>query len=117
VAAAMWSVHRFAWSRNWVFLGDVAVGSFAILLPLFLCLTCFHITGCIVSDSGLCTGTLFGGVPWVTRGYMGAFVPADYASPCPGFNRGKTAPGGGRGSRSPRFFTPFHLVLLYSLPK
>jgi len=35
------------------------------------------------------------------KGYIGAFVPADYASPCPGFNRGKTAPGGGRGSRSP----------------
>jgi len=49
------------------FLGDVAVGSFAILLPLFLRLTHFRVTGCIVSDSGLCTGTFFGGVPWVTR--------------------------------------------------
>ena len=35
------------------------------------------------------------------KGYIGAFVPADYASPCPGFNCGKTTPGGGRGSRSP----------------
>jgi len=83
------------------FFGDVAVRLFAVLLPLFLCFTCFRITGCIVSGSGLCTGALYGGVPWVTRGYMGTFVPVDYASPCPGFNRGKTAPGGGRGSRSP----------------
>jgi len=35
-------------------------------------------------------------------GYMGAFVPVAYASPCPSFNRGKIAPGGGRGSRSPQ---------------
>jgi len=28
-------------------------------------------------------------------GYMGAFVPVVYTSPCPGFNRGKTVPGGG----------------------
>jgi len=34
-------------------------------------------------------------------GYTGAFVPVAYASPCPSFNRGKIAPGGGRGSRSP----------------
>jgi len=65
------------------FFGDVAVGLFAVLLPLFLCLTHFCVTGCIVSGSGLCTGALYGGVPWVTRGYMGAFVPADYTSPCP----------------------------------
>ena len=36
--------------------------------------------------------------PWVT---WGAFVHVAIASPCPGFNRGKNAPGGGRGSRSP----------------
>ena len=34
-------------------------------------------------------------------GYAGAFVPVVCTSPCPGFNRGKIAPGGGRGSRSP----------------
>jgi len=36
-----------------------------------------------------------------SMGYMGAFVPVVYTSPCPSFNLGKTAPGGGRGSRSP----------------
>ena len=45
------------------------------------------------------------------KGYIGAFVPADYASPCPGFNHGKTAPGGGRGSRSPE--TWLYLLLLF----
>jgi len=31
----------------------------------------------------------------------GTFVHVGCASPCPGFNRGKIAPGGGRGSRGP----------------
>ena len=43
----------------------------------------------------------FQSFPWVT---WGAFVHVAIASPCPGFNRGKNAPGGGRGSRSPRIF-------------
>jgi len=38
----------------------------------------------------------------VSLGYLGALVHAAFTTPCPGFNHGKTAPGGGRGSRSPR---------------
>ena len=45
------------------FLGDVAVGSFAILLPLFLCFICFQFTEHIISDYGQCIGTLYVGVP------------------------------------------------------
>jgi len=37
----------------------------------------------------------------VSLGYLGALVHVAFATPCPGFNHGKTAPGGGRGSRSP----------------
>ena len=45
-----------------LFLGDMAVGSFAVLLPLFLCLThLHHWFYCLWS--GLCTGALYGGVP------------------------------------------------------
>lgn len=83
------------------FFGDMAVGLFAVLLPLFLCLTYFCVTGCVVSSSGLCIGALYGGIPWVTRDYMGAFVSADYTSSCPGFNHRKPMPGGGCSSRSP----------------
>jgi len=37
----------------------------------------------------------------VSLGYPGALVHVAFTTPCPGFNRGKTAPGGGHGSRSP----------------
>jgi len=37
----------------------------------------------------------------VSLGYLGALVHVAFATPCPGFNHGKTVPGGGHGSRSP----------------
>ena len=37
----------------------------------------------------------------VSLGYPGALVHVAFTTPCPGFNHGKSAPGGGRSSRSP----------------
>jgi len=73
-----------------------------VLLPPFLCLTCFHLTKCIISGYGQYTGVLFGGVPKVYKGCVGGHLYL-WATPllAPVFNHGKTVPGGGRGSRSP----------------
>ena len=48
-----------------------------------------------------------------SEGYTGAFVHVANASPCPGFNRGKNAPGGGRGSRSPTWHILIELISIF----
>ena len=47
-------------------------------------------------------------------GYTGALVHVAITSPCPSFNRGKNAPGGGRSSRSPPTENIFALALTLS---
>ena len=73
-----------------------------VTVPVGHALSHFYFKGAI------CSLLLVGTVPWWLFYYAyvlwvtwGALVHAAYASPCPGSNRGKTAPGGGRGSRSP----------------
>ena len=71
------------------------------LLPA--CIWVVNVRGFTVSNPTLYTLMVSIGVIHYdcSVGYMGAFVPVAYASPCPSFNHGKIAPGGGRSSRSP----------------
>jgi hypothetical protein len=92
----------------------LAVCIFVILLPLFLYLTCFYVTGHIVSISGLCIGTVI----WCSINYRGFHRGHLYLQTMPllalVFNHGKTAPGGGHSLRSP-LKSPFSLLMHFKL--